>query len=57
MDFTQYDFIEQKYNGILEIYPRKAMNSYTYEKVLYDISKEYNIVKVFDGWLRAFKKQ
>ena len=57
MDFTQYDFIEQKYNGILEIYPRKAMNSYVYESVLYDISKEYNIVKVFDGWLRAFKKQ
>ena len=57
MDYTQYEFIKQKYNGILEIYPRKAMNSFAYEKVLYEISKEYNIVKVFDGWLRAFKKQ
>ena len=56
MDYTQYDFIEQKYDGILEIYPRKAMNSYTYEKVLYEISKKYNIVKVFDQWLRAFEK-
>ena len=56
MDFTQYDFIEQKYDGILEIYPRKAMNSYVYESVLKEISKTHNIHQIFPDYLRAFEK-
>lgn len=57
MDYTEYDFIKQKYNGILEIYPQKAMNTITLEKVLYELRKTHNLVKVFDGWIRAFEMQ
>ena len=57
MDYTQYEFIKQKYNGILEIYPRKAMNSYVYEEVMKTLNKTHSIHKIFDDYLRAFEKQ
>lgn len=56
MDYTQYDFIKQKYNGVLEIYPRKAVNSYVYESILKEISKTHTIHKIFEDYLRAFER-
>ena len=56
MDYTQYEFIKQKYNGILEIYPRKAMNSYVYESVMRKLNKTHKLFQITSDWMRAFEK-
>ena len=56
MEFTKYNFIKQKYEGILEIYPQKAGNTMVLNKVLLELQKEYNLVQIFTGYIRAFKK-
>ena len=56
MDFTQYNFIKQKYDGILEIYPQKAGNTMVLNKVLLELQKEYSLIQIFTGYIRAFKK-
>lgn len=48
---------EIKHNGIIEIYPRKAMNTFTFDAALTELSKTHDIVKMFPDWLRAFKKK
>ena len=48
---------EIKHNGIIEIYPRKAMNTFTLDAALTELSKTHDIVKMFPGWLRAFEKR
>lgn len=48
-------FVE-KYEGIVEIYPRKAMCSQVFDTVLKDMQEQYDIVQITNGWLRAFKK-
>ena len=48
---------ETKHNGIIEIYPRKAMNTFTFDAALSELSKTHEIVKMFPDWLRAFKKR
>ena len=55
-DFLKYDFIKQNYPNILEIYPTKAGNTIVLNKVLFELQKEYELVKVFNNWIRAFKK-
>ena len=55
-DFLKYDFIKQNYPDILEIYPTKATNHMVFNKVLRELQKDYNLIQVFDGWIRAFKK-
>ena len=47
---------EIKHNGIIEIYPRKAMNTFTFDAALSELSKTHDIVKMFPDWLRAFEK-
>jgi hypothetical protein len=47
----------QKYYGIIEIYPHKAMNSYIYNAALRELNKNYKLYKITDNWLRAFKKE
>lgn len=55
--YLQYDWIKQKYKGILEIRPRECMNTYVLNAVLRQMQNEgYELVKVFDNWIRAFKK-
>ena len=55
-DFLKYEFIKQNYPDILEIYPTKASNHIVLNKVLFELQKEYELVKVFNNWIRAFKK-
>ena len=48
---------EIKHNGIIEIYPRKATNTFTLDAALTELSKTHDIVKMFPNWLRAFEKR
>jgi hypothetical protein len=57
MEFTKYNFIKQKYEGILEIYPQKATNTMVLNKVLLELQKEYDLVQIFTGYIRAFKNR
>ena len=56
MEFTKYNFIKQKYEGILEIYPTKASNTIVLNKVLLELQKDYTLIQIFTGYIRAFKK-
>lgn len=46
---------EQRYKGIIEIYPRRAMNTFVLEAALNELSKTHKIIKMFPDWLRAFE--
>lgn len=46
-----------KYAGIIEIYPRKATNSFVLDAALHILSKTHEIVGMTDNWLRAFEKR
>lgn len=48
---------EIKHNGIIEIYPRKTMNTFTLDAALAELSKTHDIVKMFPDRLRAFEKR
>ena len=56
ININDYDWIKQKHEGVLEIYPRKCMNHIVLNKVLLELQKEYELVQVFSDWIRAFKK-
>lgn len=56
-EILQFNFTKQNYGGIIEIYPQKATNSMVLDKVLLELQNEYDLVKVFDGWIRAYKKE
>lgn len=47
---------KQKYKGIIEIYPHKAMNSKLFTAAIDEISKTHAIFRITDNWLRAFKR-
>lgn len=48
---------KQKYKGIIEIYPRKAMNDFVFKKALKELIKQnYKLYKMTDNWMRAFKE-
>lgn len=51
------DWLVEKYKGIIEIYPRKCMNSFVLDAKLNELSKTHDLVKVTNGWIRAFKKK
>lgn len=46
---------ESKYKNIIEIYPRKAMNTFTFDAALHELSKTHEIIQVTSEHLRAFK--
>ena len=56
ININDYDFLKSNYKGIIEIYPTKCMNTMVLNKVLLELQKDYDLVKVFTGWIRAFKK-
>lgn len=49
--------MEIKYVGIIEIYPRKATNSFVLDAALHILSQTHEIVRMTDNWLRAFEKR
>ena len=56
ININDYNWIKQKHEGILEIYPTKCMNHIVLNKVLLELQKEYELVQVFSDWIRGFKK-
>ena len=46
-----------KYAGIIEIYPRKATNSFVLDAALHILSQTHEIVRMTDNWLIAFEKR
>jgi hypothetical protein len=46
----------EKYEGVIEIYPRKAMCSQVLDIILKDMQEQYDIVQITNEWFRAFKK-
>ena len=56
-EILQFNFTKQNYDGIIEIYPQKATNSMVLDKVLLELQKEHDLVKITNGWIRAFKKE
>ena len=56
ININDYDFLKSNYKGIIEIYPTKCMNTMVLDKVLLELQKDYDLVKVFPDWIRAFKK-
>ena len=53
-EILQFNFTKQNYDGIIEIYPQKATNSMVLDKVLLELQKEYKLIKITNGWIRAF---
>ena len=47
---------KQKYIGIIEIFPHKVMNSELLNAALEELAKTHDIYKLYDSWLRAFRK-
>ena len=56
ININDYDFLKSNYKGIIEIYPTKCMNTMVLNKVLLELQKDYDLVKVLPDWIRAFKK-
>lgn len=55
--YLKYNWITQKYNGILEIKPRECMNTYVLNSVLKQMQNEgFKLVKIFDNHIRAFER-
>ena len=48
--------LKENYKGIIEIYPTKCTNTRVLNKVLFELSKTHNLVKITKGWIRAFEK-
>lgn len=47
---------ENRHKGIIEIYPHRAMNSYSFNMALKELIKQnYKLVKIANNWIRAFK--
>ena len=55
-EILNFNFVKEKYKGVLEIYPSKCTNTKVLYKVLHELEKDYTLVKVFEDWIRAFKK-
>lgn len=47
---------EQKYAGVIEIRPRRVINSRIFDAALTELEKDYDLIQIFPGWIRAFKK-
>lgn len=50
------EWIVERYEGIIEIYPTKCMNSFVLEKKLQELSKTHDLAQITKDWIRAFKK-
>lgn len=61
MDVLNYclenGYCKINYKGIIEIYPRKFINSIVLESLLNFLQdKNYNIIKITNNWIRAFER-
>ena len=56
ININDYDFLKSNYTGIVEIYPTKCMNTLVLNKVLSELEKDYDLVRITNDWVRAFHK-
>lgn len=55
---NECNWIKQKYEGVLEIYPTRCLNSQVLDAKLMELSNNgYNLIKVLPDWIRAFKTE
>ena len=52
----QCQWIKEKYNGILEIYPTKCLNTLVLQKKLHELDKDYELVQITNDWIRALRR-
>ena len=57
MNIENFNFLKENYKGIIEIYPTKCTNTKVLNKILVDLSKTHNLVRITKDWIRAFEKQ
>lgn len=55
-ELLKYDWIKEKYEGVLEIYPKKCLNHVVLNKVLFELQEDYELIQVLNDWIRAFKR-
>lgn len=55
-ELLKLDWISEKYPNILELRIDKCLNTFVLNKVLFELQKEYELVKIFNNYIRAFKK-
>ena len=48
--------IKMQYQGIIEIFPQKFLNTFCLNKFLLELQKDYELIQIFPGLIRAFKK-
>ena len=48
--------IKIQYPEIIEIFPQKFLNTFCLNKFLLELQKDYELVQIFPGLIRAFKK-
>ena len=56
INIENFNFLKENYKGIIEIYPTKCTNTEVLNKVLFELSKTHNLVRITKGWIRAFEK-
>ena len=56
MNIENFNFLKENYKGIIEIYPTKCTSTKVLNKVLVDLSKTHNLVRITKDWIRAFEK-
>ena len=56
MNIENFNFLKENYKGIIEIYPTKCTNTKVLNKVLVDLSKTNNLVRITQDWIKKKKK-
>ena len=56
MNIENFNFLNEINKGIIEIYPTKCTNTKVLNKVLIELSKTHNLVRITQDWIRAFEK-
>ena len=56
MNIENFNFLKENYKGIIEISPTKCTNTEVLNKVLFELSKTHNLVRITQDWIRAFEK-
>ena len=56
MNIENFNFLKEKYKGIIEIYPTKCTSTKASPELLFDLSQIHSFVRITKDWIRAFEK-
>ena len=56
MNIENFNFLKEEYKGIIEIYPTNCTSTKELNKVLVELSKTHNLVRITKDWIRGFEK-